>query len=312
MLTRTGFVTVALSILFLNGCATSQGGSLASRFVTEGEPAVDVGGPPIAAPASRKTARVQPSVAPARTAIAGPTIESADRRLAAALTTEALLPTAESHLLVAREYERLGILDAAYARVDRALQKEPRRSEAHEAKARIWREWGLPGLGLGAAYRAVSYDPRSASAENTLGTLLNALGHADLASEAYKRALSLDPTAAWALSNLCYAAFRGGHLDEAQSWCEKALQISPNLAAAHNNLALTFAADGDLVRARTEFLAAGDPAAAEYNLGIVYLAGRQYAIAADRFEQAIKARPNFGAAKTRAHDARMRALCGGD
>ncbi len=178
--------------------------------------------------------------------------------------------------------------------MDRALQKEPRRAEAHEAKARIWREWGFPELGLGSAYRAVFFDPRSASAQNTLGTLLDALGHAERASEAYKRALSLDPTAAWALNNLCYSAFRGGHLGEARSWCEKALRISPKLAAAHNNLALTFAADGDLVRARTEFLAAGDPAAAEYNLGIVYLAGQEYAFAADRFEQAIKARPNFG------------------
>jgi Flp pilus assembly protein TadD len=168
----------------------------------------------------------------------------------------------------------------------------------------------LAGLGLGSAYRAVSYDPSSASAQNTLGMLLDALGHANQASEAYKRARSLDPTAAWALNNLCYSAFRGGRFQEARSWCEEALKISPKLVAAHNNLALTFAADGDLVRARGEFLAAGDPAAAEFNLGIVYLAGQEYAFAADRFEQAIKARPNFGAAKTRAHEARMRALTG--
>ena len=312
MLIRTRLLSLPLSVLLLSGCATGRGGALASRFVTEGEPAVDVGGPPIAVMGKGKSARPQPSTPPASTSVVGPTIETSDCRLAAALLAEALLPTAESSLRVAREYERLGILDAAFARVDRALQKEPRRAEAHEVKARIWREWGLAGLGLGAAYRAVSYDPGSASAENTLGTLLDVLGHPDLASEAYKRALALDPTAAWALSNLCYAAFRGGRLDEAQSWCEQALRISPKLAAAHNNLALTFAANGDLDGARTEFLAAGDLAAAEYNLGIVYLAGQEYAFAADRFEQAIKARPHFGAAKTRAHDARVRALIGGD
>ena len=66
--------------------------------------------------------------------------------------------------------------------------------------------------------------------------------------------------------------------------------LDPTLTAAHNNLALTFAASGDLDRARREFLAAGDRPPRHYNLGIVHLAEREYASAADAFEEAIKPR----------------------
>nr|MBA2306116.1 hypothetical protein [Acidobacteriota bacterium] len=79
----------------------------------------------------------------------GVTVESTDTRLAAALLMEKAVPTAESHLQVAREYMRLGVLDAAQARTDRALKQAPRLSSAHELMARIWRDWGVAGEGLG-------------------------------------------------------------------------------------------------------------------------------------------------------------------
>lgn len=250
------------------------------------------------------------SARPARQGTFGATVESSDPRLAAALLFETLQPTAESYRLVALEYRRLGLLDSAYARLNRAAQKEPRNAEVQEDLARIWRDWGLPDQGLGAAYRAVYYTPGSASARNTLGTIFDALGRSEEAHRAYEQAVSLDPTAAWALNNLCYSEFRFGHLREARARCAEAVRLEPTLAAAHNNLALTYAAAGDLDRARSEFLAAGDLASAEYNLGIVHLAERDYASAAASFEEAIKARSTYTAAKERAHTARVRALTG--
>ena len=151
------------------------------------------------------------------------------------------------------------------------LQK-PRFAEAHEVLARIWRDWGLPGLGIGPASRATYFDPASASAENTLGTLLDALGQPAEARRAFARAVALDPSAGWALNNLCFVELRLGRLAEARSHCEAALAADPQLTAAHNNLALTFVASGDAAAARQAFLAAGDPAGAAYNRGIVHMA----------------------------------------
>lgn len=298
--------------LFLTGCAARQEKSLGSRFIKEGKPTIDLGGPPLATsgPLHRQMKEVQDAAArtPTHTSTFGATVEGSDKGLAAALLLETLLPTAESRILVAQEYERLGILDAAYARLNLALVTAPKMSIAHEGLARIWRKWGVPASGLRSAYRAVAYDRASASAQNTLGTVLDNLGRFDEARAAYRAAAALAPDAAWALNNLCNLEYRLGRFEEARTYCESAIAVAPGLRAAHNNLALTFAATGDLVSARTEFLAAGDLAAAEFNVGIVKMAEQDYLSAARAFEEAIKARPGFTAAKARAHGARQRLL----
>lgn len=245
---------------------------------------------------------------PAVTSSSAGTLESSDPRLSAALLALKLLPSAEGHLQVAREYARLGVLDFAYRHATRALDQQPQLAPAHELMARIWRDWGQPDVALAHAHRAVYYAPLSASAQNTLGTIFDALQRFDDARRAFARAHELDPAASWALSNLCYLEFRQGNFDEARRQCEAALRGDPELAEAHNNLALAHAAAGDLAGAREAFLAAGDEAAAYYNLGIVLLATGRYGDAARSFEAAVTMKPTFTAAKTRAHEARMREL----
>jgi Flp pilus assembly protein TadD len=177
--------------------------------------------------------------------------------------------------------------------------------------AQIWRDWGYPDQGLGSAYRAVSYAPHSANAENTLGTILAALGRTDDARRAYERALIINPKAAWVLNNLCALERRAERFDVAAGRCASSIALNPDLKEAHNNLALTFAALGDLSRARAEFVAGGDEATASYNMGIVHLAEGQYVSAAEAFETAIRLRPTFTAAKKRAHAVRQYLLTSG-
>jgi tetratricopeptide (TPR) repeat protein len=252
-----------------------------------------------------RTAKLK-SPGPASTA--GTTIEASDLRLGAALLTATILPNAQSELQVAREYERLGILDMAEARAARALARNPRSAPGQEFMARVWRDWQMPVAALPYAYRAVAYAPQSASAHNTLGTILDALGHSDGARESYKRALAIDLSADYALNNLCHLDFKLGRLADARLQCEAALAISPGLTPARNNLGLIFAAMGHMDRASETFLGAEDPAAAHYNIGIVYLSDHRYKDAARAFEQAISARPGFTAAKRWAHEAHMHAL----
>lgn len=309
---RFGPAVFTLGALLLSGCATAhRGGLLALAGVAEAAP--DQGGqsPEMAGPPQSDKAVKPPRRLPPRRAVSvGATIEGSDPRLAAALLVEATLRTADSNVRVAQEYLRLGVLDSAFASLERALVKNPHMPQAHEGLARLWRDWGMPGKGLAAAYRAVFYAPRSATARNTLGTLFDRLGRFDEAHASYQEAVALDPHAAWALNNLCSLEYRLGRFQEARMDCEAALLVDPSLTAAHNNLALTYAASGDIEKARTEFLAAGDPAAAEYNIGILRLAEGDDASAAVAFEQAIKARPAFNAAKDRAHAARLRLLTG--
>lgn len=305
-----GPAVLALGAVLLGGCATAHRAALPAALPGSGDVATDRGEPPPETAARSHAGEKSPALRlPSRRTVSfGATIESSDRRLAAALLVEATLPTADSHVRVAQEYLRLGVMDSAFARLERALAKDPHMVEAHEGLARIWRDWGYPDRGLGSAYRAVSDAPGSASARNTLGTLLDKVGLFDKARTAYQEAIGLDAQASWALNNLCNLDYRLGRLDDARGHCQSALLVDPSLAAAHNNLGLTYAASGDMAGARTEFLAAGDRAAAEYNMGILQLAEGNDASAALAFELAIKARPGFTAAKTRAHAARLRLL----
>jgi Flp pilus assembly protein TadD len=306
-----------IGIVVLAGCVSGGGsGSLTARFVKQGEPATNLGGPtpPTAETLHGQMEKARQLVAkttPPRSTSLGGRVESSDPKLAAALLLASMAPSAEHQLAVAQEYRRVGILDAAFDRVSRAIEEEPRLAEAHEMQAKLWRDWGFPARALGAAYRAVSYAPQSASARNTLGTVFESFGRFDEARRAFQAAADLDSSAAWPLNNLCHVELRVGRLDDARSRCQAALTKQPAFSAAHNNLALVFAASGDLVRAKQEFLLAGDVASAEYNIGILYLAEKQYGPAADSFEAAIKARPTFDAAKARAHEARVRAMSGG-
>jgi tetratricopeptide (TPR) repeat protein len=306
-------VALALSTFLCTGCAAGAQGSWSHRFVTPGKPAVDLGGSAPEVHSSPQPDQEKPKAPPdlSRSASVGLSVESFDPRLSAALLIESARPTAENHFRVAEEYQRLGILDISARHLNLALAVDPTFAPAYEGLARIWRDWGFPEKGLGDASRAVFYAPKSASAQNTLATLLAALGQTDGARQAYDRALSLDPGAAWVLNNLCDLERRVGRLQAAEQRCRAALAADPNLSAAHNNLALTLAASGDLTGAREQFLAGGDEAAANYNLGLVHMADGNYALAADAFEAAIRLRPSFTAAKTRAHVLRLYLLTGG-
>jgi tetratricopeptide (TPR) repeat protein len=306
------FVALAVCLFLCGGCAASRRGALADRFVKPGTSAVDLGGP---APQAKRAPdagpkQAQPPLGFSRPASLGLSVENSDKRLSAALLLETIRPSAENHLRVAEEYRRLGILDTSARHLDEALRLSPHFSAAHEGLARIWRDWGFPERGLGAAYRATVYAPRSPSAHNTLGTLFAALGQTDNARHAYERALALSPSA-WVLSNLCDLERQAGRLQTAVDRCRAALAIDPSLSAAHNNLALTLVAAGDPDGAGVEFLAAGDAAAGNYNIGLMHLADGDYRRAADAFETAIQLRPSFTAAKTRAHAARLYLLTGG-
>jgi tetratricopeptide (TPR) repeat protein len=305
------FVALVLSTFLCAGCAASAHESWHAQFVKPGKPAVDLGGKTPVPPESLDPDHKLPEFGVSRPANAGLSVEEFDSRLSAALVRETVFPTAANHLRVAEEYRRLGILDMSARHIDQALAVAPRLADAHEALAKIWRDWGFPDQGLGAAYRAVFYAPHSPSAENTLGTIFAALGQTDQARGAYERALGLDATAAWVLNNLCDLERRAGRPQAAAERCEAALNLDSTLMAAHNNLALTYADLGDLSRARAEFMAAGDEAAASYNMGLVHMADGDYVLAVNAFEAAIRLRPTFTAAKRRAHALRLFLLTGG-
>lgn len=245
--------------------------------------------------------RARPVSQPALTA------ERWSPELAEALRSHEAAPTAGNKVRLAQIYWRLGILDDAYKHFNAAATLDPGEGAAWDGLARIWRDWRMPGVALGHAHRAAYASPGSAAAHNTLGTVLLVLGKVDDARKQFGAAISLDPGAAYARNNLCYAWLMAGDPERAEMDCRGALADDPGLAPARNNLALARALAGDLDGAAAIFGAVSGPAAAQYNLGIVYLAQRRYAAAAAAFDRASEMQPTMTLASARARQARQHA-----
>jgi tetratricopeptide (TPR) repeat protein len=232
------------------------------------------------------------------------TIEATDPALSAALLRVTVLPSADAHRDLAREYRRLGVMDMAHEHFTRAVALDRTDAVSYEALARIWRDWGTPQLGLADAYRAVYFAPDSASAANTLGTVLHRLHSLDAAMDWYARAISIDPQAWYALNNLCYAQVVTGAVP-ARETCRRAVAAAPDASVAKNNFALAHTAAGDLNAAKDWFRRAADPAVASYNIGIAMMATRAYERAQAAFHEAVQSNPSFALAATREKQAAL-------
>ncbi|MGH9370649.1 MAG: tetratricopeptide repeat protein [Vicinamibacterales bacterium] len=310
--TGPGAVVLAFCVLTV-ACASTPRPSvlshLAIRPAPSGAPAPDAGYGPVPDDSLETvTAKIRhlSSTARPRPKVSGVTIEGTDARLAAALMTLATVPGAASHRLVAEEYMRVGVLDAAHNHFRKALALNRRDAAAHDGLARIWRAWGLPGLGLGDAQRAVYFMPQSAAAHNTLGTILQALGSWKDARQAYSHALSLATEAPYALNNLCYLTLLEKRTEHALPLCLRAVHADPASVAARHNLALAYAAQGRMDLAERELARASPPTTAAYNLGIINLAQREPGKALVAFDRACRTEPRIAAACTRAEYLRGR------
>jgi tetratricopeptide (TPR) repeat protein len=307
-MTRTfaSFSAVLCAGALLAGCAARGRSGSSQRFVERGDLATET---KLVQPApgslEQYVAKIRNLSARARPAShVLQALESWDRKLAAALLLAATAPGAESLRNVGDEYRRLGVLDVAFGYYNGALRADSTDAAAYDGLARIWRDWGFPGLGLGDASRAVYYARSSGATYNTLGTVMQALGNRREARAAYEQARRSDPHASYPLTNLCYLSFLEGNTDAALKECRQALELDPEAKPVHNNLALIYASQGRLDLARSELSRDGDEAASQFNMGVIYMATKDYTSAVTAFQAALVARPSFSAAGQRARQAR--------
>jgi len=93
-------------------------------------------------------------------------------------------------------------------------------------------------------------------------------------------------------------------MERAARECDGALKLNPASTPAHNNLALIYAAVGRLDLAQAELSAVGDAASTQFNLGVIFMAMKDYRRASTAFEAASATRSLFRAADERARQAR--------
>jgi Flp pilus assembly protein TadD len=222
---RARLMIGVMAALWAGACA-SGGQTMADRFVTQGTPTVDLGGPRLVSSRASKAKNPLKGTAinnvASRTSGTMSAVEGSNPELRDALFRVLLAPTAAHHMQVASAYRKIGIFDNAYDYLARSLTLNGADPAVHDAMARLWRDWGNPGTGLSHAYQAVSMAPEWPVAQNTLGTLLFTLGHRGDARTRFETAVRLDPTAAYALDNLCTLHMVEGRTREAISVCRQA------------------------------------------------------------------------------------------
>ncbi len=215
-----------LAIVASCGCASAENRTFASRFVRQGTPSINLGGPRPAFKGAPPPPRAPLADATITTnvtrASSASSLESFDPDLRSALARLLLAPTAAHHVDVARAYLRQGIFDQAYDYLTRSLTVNGAEPIVLDQRARLWRDWGHPGFGLADAHRAVYLAPESPAFRNTLGTLLYRIGRTREAEEQFQQALGLNPDAWYALANLCYVNLAQGRTLAAIPLCKKA------------------------------------------------------------------------------------------
>jgi Tfp pilus assembly protein PilF len=219
-----GLALLAASMSVAACASTDQ--TLSGRFVRQGKPGIDVGGPKL--PKGRsidRRALLSASQAARPPAPVIKSLESTDARLRDSLARLSGAPTAAHYLDAANQYLRHGVFDRADDYLNRSLAANGPDASIYDARARLWRDWGQPGEALGDAHRAVFMAPRSAAVHNTLGTVLYRLGRGSDAKASFTRALQVDATAWYALANLCYVNMNAGDTLTAINQCHKAVAL---------------------------------------------------------------------------------------
>ena len=221
---RIGVVIVVA--MTAGACASADRMTLSNRFVRQGTPAVDLGGP---RPASLRPGDRHGAARTARVthlpAAAANSLESSDPLIRQALAKLVTAPTSEHYLDVADAYLRRRVFDRAHDFLMRSLQANGPNAAVYDSLARLWRDWGQPGEGLAHAHRGVYLAPRSPVGHNTLGTVLYRMGRTADARASFSRAVELDPAAWYALANLCHLNMAAGDTRTAIGQCRKATAL---------------------------------------------------------------------------------------
>lgn len=131
-------------------------------------------------------------------------------------------------------YMRGGQNDLAYARLQKALQLEPRYSKAHYVIALLYERLGESQKAEQHYEDAVRYNPRDSSAQNNYGNYLCRNGRIEEAEKrfmiAIENPLYATPEVAYSNAGLC--VLKAGNLPQAEIYLREALSRNPNIPAA--------------------------------------------------------------------------------
>ena len=136
--------------------------------------------------------------------------------------------SAQAHARLGKMLLYQGDIDAAEASIFKALELDPRLSDAHATLGLYY--WTTRQSGIGAAYlRAIEFNPNNADALSYYASSLWLQGDGAGATSYYRRALDVDPLSLVRHTELGYKLAFSGETEEAKSVVTRILELHPTV-----------------------------------------------------------------------------------
>jgi type IV pilus assembly protein PilF len=200
---------------------------------------------------------------------------------------------AANHVQMGRAYMQRGQLQVALERLTKALELDPRSTDAHTVIAILYEEIRRPERAEFHYKRAVELAPDNGAVNNNYGQYLCRNRRFDEAEARFRKAMD-DPfysTPALAYANAGVCAVQAGTRDRAEDYLRRALEIEPGNAEVLLLLARLQFDRGEHLRARA-FLqrheAATTPGPDALELGVAIETVLGDAAAAERYRQRLR------------------------
>lgn len=160
--------------------------------------------------------------------------------------------SAELYTTLAVEYMKQDRLDIALQKIKKAVEADPRDSNAHNVMGLIYQRLGQPALAEEHLKRSVSLDKHNFYALNAYGSYLCGLKRFGEAYAHFDNAVKnpLNRNKEIALTNAGICAYEEGKRPQAETYLREALAASPNHAPALAQMAEISYDNGDYPSAR--------------------------------------------------------------
>lgn len=203
------------------------------------------------------------------------------------------------HYLVAI-LRQLGRLPEVETTVMRGLRCHAESSSFHYLVATVARELGRLPEAVNHLKAAIRLDPDAGILYSSLGDVLLEDGEIEAARLAYEEALARETDLAEAAAGLGGLLLHEGRLTEAADWLARAVSVQPTLTEARLKLGWTYFQMGQSEPAEMEFLQVANGPDADYHfsarfcLGRLYLGTGNLALAEEVLQEVCDLQPDLG------------------
>ncbi|MDB4349746.1 tetratricopeptide repeat protein [Omnitrophica bacterium] len=199
---------------------------------------------------------------------------------------------AKAYTNIGNLYRDIGNDEGAAAIYAKTMEMDPGNAEAYNNLGAAYYRMGKTEEAIRLYEKAIGIDPRHVEAYSNLGAAYYKMGKNEEAIRLYEKAIEIDPRHVEAYNNLGAAYHRLGKTEEVIATFKKAIKINPDNADIYNNLGIAYNSIGNNEGSIASYAKAieidPDNAMAHNNLAVAYYHNKQYGLAIEHCDKAVR------------------------